>query len=120
MGLVFRLAIDDAMRAPIEFEEAREPDDYISKYLTGGAHSVSKGEFTDDTSMALAIAEAFIEDGGLAPSLIKDSFLKWKNDGAVYGYTAIPVWMIDGLQWSDKIASQTTDLLQVSKARQGA
>ena len=82
MGLMFGLAIGDAMGAPIEFEDGREPDDYITKYMTGGAHGVSKGEFTDDTSMALAIAEAFIEAGGLAPSMIMDNFLKWKNDGA--------------------------------------
>ena len=79
MGLMFGLAIGDAMGAPIEFEDGREPDDYITKYMTGGAHGVSKGEFTDDTSMALAMAEAFIEAGGLAPGLIMDNFLKWKN-----------------------------------------
>ena len=50
MGMMFGLAIGDAMGAPIEFEEGREPNDYITKYMTGGAHSVSKGEFTDDTS----------------------------------------------------------------------
>ena len=82
MGLMFGLAIGDAMGAPIEFQDGREPDDYITKYMTGGAHGVSKGEFTDDTSIALAMAEAFIEAGGLAPGLIMDNFLKWKNDGA--------------------------------------
>ena len=55
MGLMFGLAIGDAMGAPIEFEDGREPDDYITKYMTGGAHGVSKGEFTDDTSMARAM-----------------------------------------------------------------
>jgi len=70
---MFGLAIGDAMGAPIEFEEGREPNDYISKYMTGGAHSVSKGEFTDDTSMALAMADAFIESSGLAPSMIMDN-----------------------------------------------
>ena len=53
MGLMLGLAIGDAMGAPIEFEESREPNDYITKYMTGGAHSVSKGEFTDDTSWPL-------------------------------------------------------------------
>ena len=40
--------------------------------------------------------------------------------GAIYGYAAIPAWMIDGLQWSDEIAGYTTDLLQVSQGRKGA
>ena len=86
MGMMFGLAIGDAigdaMGAPIEFEPGREPNDYITKYMTGGAHNVTKGEFTDDTSMALAMADAFIESGNLAPGLIMDNFLKWKNDGA--------------------------------------
>ena len=43
---------------------------------------MSKGEFTDDTSMAIAMADAFVKAGGLAPSLIMDNFLKWKNDGS--------------------------------------
>ena len=81
MGMMFGLAIGDAMGAPIEFEKGREPDDYVTRYMTGGAHNVTKGEFTDDTSMALAMAEAFIEAGSLAPRVIMDNFLKWKNDG---------------------------------------
>ena len=40
--------------------------------------------------------------------------------GAIYGYSAIPAWMIDGLQWSDEIAGYTTGLLQVSQVRKGA
>ena len=81
MGMMFGLAIGDAMGAPIEFEQGREPDDYVTRYMTGGAHSVSKGEFTDDTSMALAMADAFIKAGDFVPSLVMDNFLKWKNDG---------------------------------------
>ena len=76
------LAIGDAMGAPIEFQPSREPSDYVRSYQEGGFHNVSRGEFTDDTSMALAMADAFIEDGGFNPDLIMDNFLKWKNEGA--------------------------------------
>lgn len=82
MGMMFGLAIGDAMGAPIEFLPPREPDDYVTDYMTGGAHGVTRGEFTDDTSMALAMADAFIEAGDFAPALIMDNFLKWKNEGA--------------------------------------
>ena len=82
LGMMMGLAIGDAMGAPIEFQSAREPDHYITKYMTGGAHDVSLGEFTDDTSMALAMADAFIKAKGYDPHLIMKNFLKWKNEGA--------------------------------------
>ena len=82
VGMFVGLAIGDAMGAPIEFQSAREPDHYVRSYIEGGFHNVSKGEFTDDTSMALAMADAFIQAGGFNPNLIMDNFLKWKNEGA--------------------------------------
>jgi ADP-ribosyl-[dinitrogen reductase] hydrolase len=82
LGMMFGLAIGDALGAPIEFQPSREPEDYIRSYMTGGAHNVSKGEFTDDTSMALAMADAIIDNAGFNPNAIMDNFLKWKNEGA--------------------------------------
>ena len=82
VGMFIGLAIGDALGAPIEFQPSREPIDYVRSYQEGGFHNVSKGEFTDDTSMALAMADAFIHAGGFNPNLIMDNFLKWKNEGA--------------------------------------
>ena len=82
VGMFVGLAVGDAMGAPIEFQSSREPMDYVRSYQEGGFHNVSKGEFTDDTSMALAMADAFIEAKGFNPSLVMDNFLKWKNEGA--------------------------------------
>lgn len=82
VGMFVGLAIGDAMGASIEFQPAREPEEYVRSYQEGGFHNVSKGEFTDDTSMALAIADAFIEAKSFDPKLIMDNFLKWKNEGA--------------------------------------
>ena len=82
IGIFLGLAIGDAMGAPIEFKPSREPDDYITKYMSGGVHCVSKGEFTDDTSMALAMADAFVEAEEFDPKLIMQNFLKWLKHGA--------------------------------------
>ena len=82
IGMFIGLAIGDALGAPLEFQPARDPKNYITKYMTGGAHNVTKGEFTDDASMALAMADAFIQASGFNPTLIMDNFLKWKNEGA--------------------------------------
>ena len=81
IGMMIGLAIGDAMGAPIEFTDAREPEDYVTTYMTGGAHNVSLGEFTDDTSMALAMAHAFLEAKTFDPDLVMENFLKWKNEG---------------------------------------
>ena len=62
VGMFVGLAIGDAMGAPIEFHIKRA-DELCEVLFRGGFHNVSKGEFTDDTSMALAMADAFIEDG---------------------------------------------------------
>ena len=79
------LAIGDAMGAPIEFQDGREPEDYVTKYMSGGAHDVTKGEFTDDMSMALAMADAFIVAQKFDPHLISNNFLQWKNEGFTSG-----------------------------------
>lgn len=81
-GTMLGLAIGDAMGAPIEFQDAREPENYVTKYMSGGAHNVTKGEFTDDMSMALAIADALIVARKFDPHLTMQNFLQWKNQGA--------------------------------------
>ena len=85
-GLFLGLAIGDAMGSPIEFEKKRTQKNYVRSYLEGGFHKVTKGEFTDDTSMALAMADAMIESqqkNGYAfdPYKIMDNFLKWRYEG---------------------------------------
>ena len=75
IGLFLGLAIGDAMGAPIEFQPSREPENYITRYMSGGAHDVSKGEFTDDTSMALAMADAFLEAKAFVGRLIMQNLV---------------------------------------------
>ena len=82
IGMFVGLAIGDALGAPLEFQPARDPDNYLTNYMAGGAHNVSKGEFTDDTSMALAMADAFISSEVFDAKLIMQNFLRWKNEGA--------------------------------------
>ena len=60
-GMFLGLAIGDAMGSPIEFKKKRTSENYVRSYQEGGFHNLSKGEFTDDTSMALAMAHALIE-----------------------------------------------------------
>lgn len=56
-GCLFGLAIGDALGAAVEFQP---PGSFkpVSGYRAGGPHGLAPGEWTDDTSMALALADS--------------------------------------------------------------
>lgn len=55
-GALIGLAVGDALGAAVEF---KRPGSFapITGYRGGGPHGLSAGEWTDDTSMALALAD---------------------------------------------------------------
>ena len=81
LGLFLGLAIGDALGAPLEFQKANEPDNYLVEYTTGGPHNVSIGEWTDDTSMALAMATSLIEKKSFDADDIMTKFCEWYQQG---------------------------------------
>jgi ADP-ribosyl-[dinitrogen reductase] hydrolase len=80
-GMLVGLAVGDALGAPLEFTESREPDNYLTEMVGGGAHSTATGEWTDDTSMALAIAESYQATSEFQADRIQRSFNAWLRDG---------------------------------------
>ena len=56
-GALIGLAVGDALGAAVEFQRAGtfEP---VTGYRDGGPHRLSPGQWTDDTSMALALADS--------------------------------------------------------------
>ena len=82
MGMFIGLAVGDALGAPLEFLPSREPDKYVTKYMSGGYHDMKKGEWTDDTAMALGMAQSFIDnEGEFNPSDIMNNWSRWYNAG---------------------------------------
>ncbi len=81
LGLFLGLAIGDALGAPLEFQKANEPDNYLVEFTTGGPHNVSIGEWTDDTSMALAMATSLIEKKSFDADDIMTKFCEWYQQG---------------------------------------
>lgn len=61
-GTLLGLAIGDALGAAVEF---RSPGRFepVTGYRGGGPHGLGPGEWTDDTSMALALADSISERG---------------------------------------------------------
>jgi ADP-ribosyl-[dinitrogen reductase] hydrolase len=61
-GTLIGLAVGDALGAAVEF---KAPGSFapVTGYRTGGTHRLEAGEWTDDTSMALALAESIASVG---------------------------------------------------------
>ena len=61
-GALFGLAVGDALGAAVEF---KSPGSFapVTGYRAGGPHGLAPGEWTDDTSMALALADSMGQVG---------------------------------------------------------
>lgn len=61
-GTFLGLAVGDALGAAVEFQPAGSFPEVIG-YRAGGPHRLKAGEWTDDTSMALALADSIADIG---------------------------------------------------------
>lgn len=61
-GALLGLAIGDALGAAVEFSP---PGSFapVVDYRAGGPHGLRAGEWTDDTSLALALADSLVQTG---------------------------------------------------------
>lgn len=79
-GSLFGLAIGDALGAPIEFSNpGRFPP--ITCFKSGGPFNLPAGTWTDDTSLALCLAESLIEMKGFSPTDQLSRYWKWYREG---------------------------------------
>src|SRR5712692_1802523 len=78
LGALLGLAIGDALGAPAE---GRERGGYPR--IADFAVSADKpfGEWTDDTAMAICLAESLLESGGFEPRDLLERFLRWYRHG---------------------------------------
>jgi ADP-ribosyl-[dinitrogen reductase] hydrolase len=96
VGALIGAAAGDALGAPFEFKPAGL---YLKTFPTpvlggtgemtgGGAFGWAKGEFTDDTQMAIALAEAILaENGEFNPARVWDHFVAWTTRATDIGNT---------------------------------
>ncbi|MDB5389100.1 MAG: draG 1 [Planctomycetaceae bacterium] len=78
-GALIGLAIGDALGAAVEF---RSPGSFepVTGYRNGGPHCLAAGEWTDDTSMALALADS-IANTGWNLNDQADRYVQWWQTG---------------------------------------
>ena len=80
LGSMLGLAIGDALGAPVEFMP-RDTFMPIKEYREGGKFNVSLGEYTDDTAMALCLAQSLIDCKGTDQKDQLERFLRWFQEG---------------------------------------
>nr|WP_321182271.1 ADP-ribosylglycohydrolase family protein [Methylobacterium sp. Leaf122] len=87
IGALVGLAVGDAIGTTVEFEQ-RGSFDPVTDMVGGGPFDLRPGEWTDDTSMTLALGESLIACGGLDERDLLRQFLRWFHDGenSVKGY----------------------------------
>jgi len=79
-GSLLGLAIGDALGAPIEFEK-RDAYTPVTHYREGGPFNLKKGQWTDDTSLALCLGYSLIENKYFNSADIMKRFHSWWREG---------------------------------------
>ena len=79
-GALIGLAVGDALGTTLEFKSpgSFEP---ITDMVGGGPFHLKPGQWTDDTSMALCLAESLVETGGFDPADQMRRYVRWWREG---------------------------------------
>ena len=79
-GCLMGLAVGDALGTTLEFQP---PGTFtpIEDIVGGGPFGLSAGEWTDDTSMALCLAESLIEKKRFDPADQMERYVRWYREG---------------------------------------
>ncbi|MDY3552025.1 ADP-ribosylglycohydrolase family protein [Gemmata sp. JC717] len=79
-GCLLGLAAGDALGTTLEFEQpgSFEP---LTDMVGGGPFNLKPGEWTDDTSMALCLAESLVTRQDFAPVHQLETYCRWWLDG---------------------------------------
>ncbi len=83
IGSFIGLAVGDALGTTLEFHKNPSPDrsTWHTEMTGGGAFGVPAGGWTDDTSMALALAESLYAFGYFKAEEVADNFVAWWLEG---------------------------------------
>ena len=79
-GALVGLAVGDALGTTLEFKHPgsfRPIDDMVG----GGPFGLAPGQWTDDTSMAMCLAESLIERGRFDPTDQMERYVRWWREG---------------------------------------
>jgi ADP-ribosyl-[dinitrogen reductase] hydrolase len=81
IGALVGLAVGDALGTTLEFS-ARDSRAPLTDMEGGGPFRLKPGQWTDDTSMALALADSLLHCEGLDEHDLMQRFVSWWKEGA--------------------------------------
>ena len=124
-GCLLGLAVGDALGAPLEFMDARaieKKHGRVAEMLGGGWLHLKIGEYTDDTQMALLLAQSLIEKNDFAADDIAARFVDWLRsqppDVGNHTRAVLSKTANDGSDW--KNASSSTQRVNPQSAGNGS
>jgi ADP-ribosyl-[dinitrogen reductase] hydrolase len=79
-GALIGLAVGDALGTTLEFKRPGEFNP-IADIVGGGPFHLKPGQWTDDTSMALCLAESLVEKHGFDPVDQLERYVRWYRKG---------------------------------------
>lgn len=80
-GMFLGLAIGDALGTTLEFSRPSKDTPQHTEITGGGPFGLPKGHFTDDTSMAIAMARSLVNHKAFIPSDIVAEWKSWYEVG---------------------------------------
>lgn len=80
-GALLGLAVGDALGTTLEFTR-RDTKPLHTEMLGGGPFGLRPGQWTDDTAMALALADSLVSCSGFNPNDLATRFVRWWQHGA--------------------------------------
>lgn len=80
IGCLLGLAVGDALGTTLEFAR-RDAHPPLTDMVGGGRFRLQPGEWTDDTCMALCLADSIIARGGLDQRDLMQRFVRWWREG---------------------------------------
>ncbi len=80
LGALLGLAVGDAVGTALEFC-ARDSQPRLEDMEGGGPFLLPPGYWTDDTAMALALADSLAASGAIDARDLMDRFVRWRQDG---------------------------------------
>ncbi|EMH4164438.1 ADP-ribosylglycohydrolase family protein [Pluralibacter gergoviae] len=116
VGSLLGLAVGDAVGTTLEFLPRDRT--YVNDMVGGGPFKLKPGEWTDDTSMALCLAETLLEKGDADTIVFRDKLVQWfkygknSSNGKCFdiGNTtryALDMYMKEGASWSGNVSPES-------------
>lgn len=120
-GVLLGLAVGDALGAPLEFQPARSPADYVTEMIGGGWQQLAPGEWTDDTQMALCLVDSLLAKSVFDPDDIAQRFVAWMGckpkDIGVHTHRVLCA-IREGIGWEQ--ASRSAQAIDANNAPNGS